>query len=329
MLINLNSHRPNPKYTVADLMRDAAALRRRRRRLKLGLTILFLLLLSSCGVQDYTPSPILRQQRADYLQWVKPLQGPHGFISTTQCDSLLHSALLAAGGAEVDVTAAREASGRWLRRPTDLPECLSVGESRSTISRDQILGVMVWAVMGERRDVLEALWQFGVTRDWKMGDSDNTIEGISRIYLSPNLIGTIAQAIYYMGGADHPERFMRLRITTPNVGFRRHLDLLDIMMRDRLGIDRTALDIIFIEAYRRELRDNPLVQLLAGKYVEAERLLLRFNPVDRLPNSGETCGELTYQRDILESCPGVADQVVPVHFILLSRLLIEKGDNVQ
>lgn len=327
MLIHLNHHRPNHKYPVADLMQDAAALRRRRRRLKLGIAILFLLLLSSCGVQDYTPSPILRQQRADYLEWVKPLQGPHKFISTAHCDSLLHSALLAAGGAEVDVLAAREASGRWLRRPTDMPECLSVGESRSTISRDQILGVMVWAVMGERRDVLEALWQFGVTRDWKMGDSDNTIEGISRIYLSPNLIGTLAQAIYRMGGADHPERFMRLRIATPNEGFRRHLDLLDIMMRDRLGIDRTALDIIFIEAYRRELRDNPIVQFLAGRYVEAERLLLRFHPVGRLPDSGETCGPLAWERDILESCPGVIDEMPPVHFLLLSRVLIEKGDN--
>ena len=295
--------------------------------MRLIATLLLLLLPTGCGAPDYTPTLELRQQRADYLEWVKPLQGVSKFISTDRCDSLLHSALLAAGGAEVDVLAAREPSGRWLRRPVGLPECLASGESRSTISRDQLIGVMTWAIMGERRDVLEALWDFGKSRDWKMGDSDGTIEGISRIYLSPNLIGTLAQAIYVMGGADHPERFMRLRITTPNEGFRRHLDLLDIMMRDRLGIDRTALDIVFIEAYRRELRDNPLVQFLAGRYVEAERLLLHFHPIDRLPNSSETCGGLAWEHDIIESCPGVANEVPPVHFLLLSRILIEKGDN--
>lgn len=294
--------------------------------MRLLLTLLLLLAAAGCGAPDYTPSPILRQQRADYLEWIKPLQGIAGFISTTQCDSLLHSALLAAGGAEVDVVAARQESGRWLRRPVGLPECLAVGESRSTISRDQLIGVMVWAVVSERRDVLEELWSHGKSRDWKMGDSDNSIEGISRIYLSPNLIGTLAQAIHSMGGADHPERFMRLRITTPNTGFRRHLDLLDILMRDRLGIDRTPLDIIHIEMYRRELPDNPLVQFLAGRYVEAERLLLRFHPADRLPDSGETCDPLAWERDYIRKCPGAADQVAPVHFLLLSRLLIEKGD---
>ena len=294
--------------------------------MRLIATLLLLLLPTGCGAPDYTPAPELRQQRADYLEWVKPLQGPSGYISTDRCDSLLHSALLAAGGAEVDVLAAREPSGRWLRRPVGLPECLASGESRSTISRDQLLGVMVWAVVGERRDVLESLWSYGSSRDWKMGDSDNSIEGISRIYLSPNLIGTLAQAIYVMGGKEHPERFMRLRITTPNEGFRRHLDLLDIMMRDRLGIYRTSLDIIFIEIYRRELPDNPLVQFLAGRYVEAERLLLRFHPADRLPDSGETCDPLAWERDRIRECPGEAEQVVPVHFIFLSRLLIEKGD---
>ncbi len=295
--------------------------------LKLTLATLLLSLMSvGCGVQDYTPSPLLRQQRADYLEWVKPLQGPHGFISTDRCDSLLHSALLAAGGGQVDVTAARESSLRWLRRPSELPECLSTGESRSTISRDQLLGVMAWAVWQERRDVLEALWEYGSTRNWRMGDHDGSLEGLSRVYLSPNLIGTLAQAIYHFGGNDYPERLMRLRITTPNVGFRRHLDLLDLAMRDKLGIDRTATDHIFVEVYRRELRDNPLAQILAGRLVEAERLLLRYHPIDRLPNSGETCEELAWQRDVIESCPGKADQVVPVHFIFLSMVLIEKGD---
>ena len=286
---------------------------------------LFVLLLSACGrPAKYTPSPELIQQRSDYLEWVKPLQGIHGFISLHHCDALLDSTLLAVGGAQVDVTSARKDTGRWLRRPQELPECKDSEMASTSIASEHILGVMTWAVWNNRLDVLNALWLYGQEHVWKMGTSEFTIDAKLKSFLHPNLIGTLGESIYAMGGYDHPERLTRLRINTPKDGSRRHTDMLDILLRDKLGLDRSTSDIVMVEINRRELKDNPLAQILAGRYVEAERLLLRFHPSDRLPNSEETCSPLAWINDNLESCPGVAESVVPAHFLFLSTILMQE-----
>ena len=284
-----------------------------------------LLLLAACGQSDYESSDALRARRESYLGLARQVQEPvAGFVDSDKCDSLLHSALLGSGGAEVDLAAAREPSGRWLRRPTHLPECLGSGDSRSTISRDMLVGVLWYAWAHRDLDMAERLWDFWESRDWKLGDSEHSLEPMSRIYGTPTLQATLAEVIHRLGGADHSIRRTPIRSVGGQTGFRKHLELLDILLwREMTGI-LSPDEYLIVEQYARRYPEDALAQYVAGRYAEAERLLLRHHPEDRLLTSADICSPLTYERDGRDPCPEEGRTHAPIHFLFLSGLLLGK-----
>lgn len=208
------------------------------------------------------------------------------------CDGLLFSSLDAvARGTEIDITAAEGEPGQWFRNPGQA--CYPQG-SASDISRDMLLGLMVYSVHFHRLDILENLWTYGQDHNWKMGRGDD------RTVLTPASIGRLARAIRYLGGADHPERLIS---DIPSVvpGFEGHLSLLGIMLDARTEGGVSPLDLQALRSLASQMPDNALAQALLHKYTDgdqttATRLLLETWPADRLPTSADWCEEWRVQR---------------------------------
>lgn len=297
--------------------------------------ILMLFLLAACGRSESTtrtPTSLgdrLQERRATYLQLLPEVQDDSGFVDTDQCDSLLHSALLAAGGVHVDLGAARNSDGQWFRRPLNYQECLSSGSSKSTLSRDMVIGLM-WAWYMEK-DVASAedFYQYVSARTLKMGESDGSPDGISRVYMTPYLMGLLSEVIYELGGPNHIAWRVGTGRGNPAVtGFEAHLHTLTTLLYGRVTGYYMADELAFIQAQVARMPENALFQYAAAHTDEAARLLLAQHPADHLPTSAEICDSLPYQRDSIGPCINSTTErtYAPVHFLFLEHLIVtQKG----
>lgn len=240
---------------------------------------------------------LLQAKRDFYLKEVPKVQGEAGFLSDDHCDSLLWTSLASVGGLDADVLAAREDNGQWHRRPQ--MDCYPDG-SKSSISRDMLLGVMWWALEFERKDVASGLISYGKAHNWFMGEGDP-----SRTFLTPALQATLADITKKLGGADevilrnYPQLW-----TEDQKGFEAHLQVLHILLRGRVndGIDDVMLKRLKEHVERNPL--NPFFQFAAHLYTDGDQsealsqlLKSSYFPDDRLPSSDDRCEEWLFQRD--------------------------------
>lgn len=138
--------------------------------------LLTLALLLSCGAADNKSAPAqdrperyaeLQQKRDLYYQLTQDLQDDNGWF-TDDCDSLLWNSLGVVAGLTIDIYAARDTDGKWFRTPGKA--CYAEGRSKSTISKDMLLG-LAWALFshgdsGSMADVL----RYGRDRAYIMGE---------------------------------------------------------------------------------------------------------------------------------------------------------------
>lgn len=259
----------------------------------LALTLAFLI--QSCGKSEIkSPEPVfdaeLAERYYDYKNLIASQQDSHGFIYTEDCDALLFTALAGLALGTVDIRAAREDNGRWHRRPAK--DCYPK-HSKSTISRDMLLGVMWYAYYHRDLELAENLWSYGRARHWIMGDGVR-----SRTQFSPSLVASLGQLIHVLGGEDHAERYLLPHFDAPGlIGFEAHLQVLNILLRLRLygKIDEVAEQRIKEQIAREP--QNPLFQYAAGNTSEAINLLKRIFPAKRLPTSDDHCAPWLFQRD--------------------------------
>lgn len=239
----------------------------------------------------------LHQKLKLYKRLNEGHQDFNGFINTDEADSLLFSGLLNYATEDVVLPAAL-LEGNWYRRPTNYPECYKNGLSKSTISRDMLLGLMLGAWKEGKRGespyifhtiVKKALHNFGI-----MG------KGVpSRTFIG-SLLGTAAEALYQFGGKNHRllrklPYYLPMKVT----GFEAHLAVLHVYLRQQLGLidSDTAQQYYMHHAERQPL--NPLFLTLSGQYIAAEALLMREElwPNDRLPTTADRKEGWLLQRD--------------------------------
>lgn len=266
--------------------------------------ILLISMLMGCGQEQeieedtrYRASEKLIEKYNTYLQLVRTHQDIDGFIDTKYCDATLWSGLVGVSGPSVDLTAALDpdVSGRWYRRPISYPECWGNQESRSTISKDMLLGVMYWSVSRQRLDILEDIWEYGESRSWVMGNG--RWGGIDTV-MNPLWISTLAEAIYKLGGEDHYVWREVRPFFGEVVDYPAHLQVLIILLRKDLGlVDDGAADIL--KAHAKRQPRNALFQYAAGCPEKAEELLLNsaWWPEDRLPRASDRKASWLFQRD--------------------------------
>ena len=267
-------------------------------------TLLTLLLALSCSNPGIKPTdhPLLDQLK-ERTELYKDL-GPTGFISTEYCDSLLFSALNAVARNErIDIEDAQGEPGQWFRRPSK--DCFPEN-SKSTISRDMLLGVILYAVHFREPDILDDLWEYGSSNNWVMGEGV-----IDRTLFSPTMIALLAEARYKLSGVDVAARFLAQTYdTTP--GYRSHLSILKMVIKAKLD-GLSTWDKRNLRILKEKNPTNPLIQAMyarhiGGDYTAALVHLLNDFPADRLPTTNDWCSEWRTQLkagdNYLKPCPG-------------------------
>jgi hypothetical protein len=255
-----------------------------------------IVLLTACGAPaDHNePAP------AGHRELLHTVQDENGFVETVRCDSLLFSGLLGSvPNVDVDLLAARDEAGQWFRRPTK--DCLATSRSKSTISRDMLVGVLWWSWRNDRLDVIEDLIQYASDHDFVMGQHDGSLEGRGRVILSPALAMTMAKLRLKLGGADSVYAHTPLVWPTIEPGFQRHLQVLHILLRAELDGGVSAQEASLLATYVKEEPGNLLWQAAARRHLNHNATgwvkLADKYPLGRLPSArNEWCDEWPVQR---------------------------------
>lgn len=270
------------------------------------INIFLLLLLLSCGRYESKPTsaPLtlqdLQSKSELYLSLVSSHQNADGFILSDDCDSTFFSGLLAAAAPKlnINILAARNKSGQYFRRSTQ--DCgPAFNNSRSTISRDQMLGVM-WYMW--RNQDLEAAKQL-----MNQLQHDNYVlkgEGTAgELIFIPSYINTLAQIIAKLDGPRHEAELALPAIISGGEGFEAHLAALHILLRGELLGSIPDYHFNILQDLANTNPKNPLLQAayhryLDGNYESVLQLLMDSSewPSDKLPTSHNHCSNWPVQR---------------------------------
>lgn len=257
-------------------------------------------------------------------------QDQHGFILSSHCDSLLFTGLLGGVLPEgIDIKAAEKSPGEWTRRPlVDGEDTCYPDNSKSTISRDMLLGLQFYAWKNQRLDILEDLWDYGKANTWIMGKG-----APSRIIFTPNSQALLAEAIFRLGGEDH---FITRAIPTlrnENTGFQAHLDHVSILLSGELEGEISGKDLEIMAGHVKRVPDNALVRYIHSKYTDgiqdaAIKSLLNESwfPRGRLPTTTDRKSGWLWERDPgADWSPrsGAAETHTGGDFLLVAHLILK------
>jgi hypothetical protein len=252
-------------------------------------------------------SPELLQEYKEkfdfYLQLAteRHVDKENGFFNM-HCDSLLFSSLAGAAGAPLKVDAAMEENGKWHRTPQK--DCYSE-HSGSTISRDMLLGLLVFLWKSQNKDLLETTISYGKANatwsgDWKMGDGDPF-----RIYMRPALQSTYYQALYKMDGESNWRRHIPY-FWTYTTGYGTHLMVWHITMAGLLRGGLKSSELKMLKKYADREPRNGIYNAAYAKFSGSAAYLHRafhaaldetLFPADSLPTSSNFCVDALWQRD--------------------------------
>lgn len=262
----------------------------------------------------------LIKQYVKYREWIKKHQDQWGFVYTDRCDSLLFSALLGCATNDVILSAAQSNNGAWLRRPANYPECFKAGQSKSTISRDMLLGVAWYCHVNRRLDLSEQIIKYALRHALKMGQGTP-----SRVFMSLSLLSTFAWISYRLGGPSRPILRHLPSIWSKHVtGYQRHLSCLHMLLRKRLetGEDFTG----YFNYYNNQTNYcHPLYLYAAGYSNLSTEYLLKSFPDYRLPDPLDTSGPWALENDSITSATLTHNNIEysGADFIFMAGLLSE------
>ena len=242
----------------------------------------------------------IAQKSVDYIDMSRKHVDKDGFILHDKCDSLLFSGLYQAATKNYTIPDARSSEGSWNRRVAQ--DCgPEFKNSRSTISRDMMVGVM---------------WSF-----WKHKDLDSAIQLMDdlksnlymlkgtgtpgELFMTPTYVNTLALIIKALGGPEYGfELLLPTSYKSDAQGFEKHIHSWIIALRGSVQgfISQKELDII--EKYRSNNDLNPLFQSIYHKYSDGDQnnainLLLDEShyPKTELPTTLNHCDEWIIQRE--------------------------------
>lgn len=274
----------------------------------------------------------LLQNKYDlYTELIPSVQDEHGFIEEDKCDSLLFSGLLSTTTIEVDIDSAQDPniSGKWYRRPITYPECYSNGLSRSTISKDGILGVLWFAYKHKRLDIVKDLWSYGMSHAWFMGEG--RLGGVDTL-LNPNMIGLLDKLEVLMGGNTHPLAIYDVKMSDCQ-GYECHIGALMVLLEAEITNNISNSNLELIKTLHNRNPNNPLFSYIVERFTSdnydktIDILLNSPNyPSDRLPTSSDVCEPWPMQREDseLKVCPEENKIHSGGDFLFIASLILDR-----
>lgn len=277
----------------------------------------------------------LLQQKYDlYRQLIETKRDHNGQIEPTDCDSLLMNGLISATALKDnpgDIEQNAEAPGKWQRRALEYGKCYDMGQSRSSVSRDQLLGLYWYIWEHKRLDLAADLWDYGTAHNWIMGEGRSG--GIDTI-MNATMITLLARMIYEMGGSDYAVRHAPIVQIDGCQGYVCHLMVLQTLLEARVGGTASAHNVEILKKAAERSPSNPLLVYAYRKFVDgsadsAVQLLLKSSrfPADRLPESRDVCVHWSTARTDDEAsllpCPEQGKQHTGADFLFVTYLILE------
>lgn len=256
--------------------------------------LILALILSACGdkkrpIETISDTEALRQKYDTYLELAKSEVDQFGWLSP-KCDGLLFNSLASIAGFPVNPLDAEESPGRFRRHP-DFSYCKPGGlGSGSTVSRDQFRGVIPWALVNKRKDVLQRIHDYGMANGWIMGEGE-----FSRTYFNPSIRNQLKRALDM---SEDPE-------TTELSDYEAHLDVLRIWTESLISGWLFEFEVEALHNYAVRYPDNALFVAMYHKFTDGDMrqaiaiLLEREDwfPAHRLPKDTDRFTHYLFQRD--------------------------------
>lgn len=290
------------------------------------------LLTIGCGEHDEKESKasnleLLDAKRKIYLELSSATLDEDGWILTKECDSLLHTSLYYFGGGSSDILKAQDEDGRFWRRPGR--DCLAKGGSKSSLSRDMMLGAMIAIWKAKDLSTIEKAISY-VEKTGSMGEHDGSLDGRNRVSASPAFEALMYELRDQLGGKysskqEIPQAYF------PQKGYQAHLQALNIAL---MGMMSGKISTIQRNTLASQVEDDPnnaVYQALFHKYEDGDQtkaveILLREDlfPADRLPTSKDRCNAYLFMHGEKESDWGACDkgETHPGHDLLFAAALI-------
>jgi hypothetical protein len=222
------------------------------------------------------------------------------------CDAVGFLALCktAHGCSKANYFDAEESPGKWQRNQHK--NCVETGQSKTSISKDMLMMGFLYAVHGMDKETatryLYRLEEYGKANDWVMGYPSETIDQLSRVYMTPTMTLTLYNVIEWLTGKPQTPR-MQGQQRVPR-GYQAHLRVIDIMLQGKInrGLDAVQMSDLN-ELHDRDPR-NALYQAVFHRWRDGEMgevadILLdeKLFPSDHLPTSADRCETYLWQRD--------------------------------
>lgn len=237
--------------------------------------------------------------KSTYRRYSSEIIDKDGFIEYKTCDSLLFSSLYWASGMNVNIKMAEDKlePGRWYRRSIRHNQCYPK-YSKSTISRDMLIGLMLGAFVRGEFDILLNLHRYGRKNLWLMGDG-----AFTRIHLGSGLESTLALCLMHpkfaskFKGLQRKER-VRIAISswkpvtygTNLKGYQKHLLTLHLILRILVngGLQKAEIDALVDEEWGHSDLLHHAVSTVWHTWKTTEPYLSQIiekYPKDRLPTN--------------------------------------------
>lgn len=205
--------------------------------MRLILSLIALALVFGCGPKKpelNVPIPAragqLRSVYLEKLAFAKSVETERGWLES-ECDAMLWNGKYSCGGGNPDLKAAEypEEPGRFNRKP--LPGCgPELGNSKTTWSRDMGMGLLAHGWCKKDIDILSRHRDYGYAHNWVMGSP--LADG--RVVYTPNIIGTLHQVIYRLGGPDSSNRLWPQAYPSGLTNYEAHLQMVNIWIRGEM-----------------------------------------------------------------------------------------------
>jgi hypothetical protein len=253
-------------------------------------------LLTGGGLQERGPRPSYHDSKLVVDKYL--FYRSHCTKEFHGCDGLLFTAIGQAAGAcdGVKLTAFEDSKepGRWYRSPSH--DCYPTGNSASDISKDMMMGLVLWCSVYKSSSVAHRTLKRALLRGGNMG---RPLLLLSRTLMSPALM-------YYFWLFSKPTRkvgifgrmLLALGHSIPQTGFRAHLQAISILvlMRQEGGLNPISRKTL--EKLSSDSPQNALFLAMLDRNNECLSVLMNASifPPDRLPSTHDYSTEYLWQR---------------------------------
>ncbi|WP_141735690.1 hypothetical protein [Oligoflexus tunisiensis] len=225
-----------------------------------------------------------------------------GFVAG--CDGLLFTSLLVASGLNQDVAQAESSTepGRWYRSADH--NCYPTGQSRSSISRDMLLGLSLALWQTGDGAAVDRLLQFSLKNKGVLGDAIDGEELAGAATMSPSLLSLYSELDYILNGRTSANRGYFPELGRKFAGFEAHLMALRLILKSSLygGLIDTDFDLIATQISTQP--QNALFQAIYHAFTDGDGTLAadvllneKYFPTNALPGSAQRCELYLWQRD--------------------------------